>query len=36
MPELDKNFANSKIDKVHRGKGNKCGPILPIVGKFSD
>ena len=36
MPKLEKNFATSKIDRAHRVKGNKYGPILPIVGKFSD
>ena len=36
MPELDKDFIISKIERVHRAKGNNYGIILPVIAKFSD
>ena len=36
MPELDKDFIISKIERVHRAKGNNYGTILPVNAKFSD
>ena len=36
MPELDKGFITSKIERVHSVKGNEYGAILPIIAKFSD
>ena len=36
MQELDKDFINSKIERVHRAKRNNYGTILPVIGKFSD
>ena len=36
MPELDKDFITSKIDRAHRVKGNNYGTILPAIAKCSD
>ena len=36
MPELDKDFIITKIEKAHRAKRNKYGTILPVIAKFSD
>ena len=36
MPELDKDFITSKIERAHRVKGNKYGTILPVITTFSD
>ena len=36
MPELDKDFITSKIERAHRAKWNNYRTILPAVAKFSD
>ena len=36
VPELDKDFIISKIERAHRSKGNNYGTILPVIAKFSD
>ena len=36
MPELDKDFITSKIERTHRAEKNKHGAIFPIIAKFSD
>ena len=36
MPELDKGFIVSKIERAHRAKGNSYGTILPVIAKFLD
>ena len=36
MPELDKDYIISKIERAHRAKGNNYGTILPVIAKFSD
>ena len=36
MPELDKDFITSKIERAHRVKRNNYGTILPVIAKFSD
>ena len=36
MPELDKDFVTSKIERAHRVKRNNYGSILPVIAKFSD
>ena len=36
MPELNKDFIISKIDRAHRAKGNNYGTILPVIAKFLD
>ena len=36
MPELDKDYIISKIERAHRGKGNNYGTILPLIAKFRD
>ena len=36
MPELDKDYIISKIQRAHRAKGNNYGTILPVIAKFSD
>ena len=36
MPELDKDFITSKIERAHRVKGNKYGTILPVITTFSE
>ena len=35
MPELDKDFIISKIERAHRAKGSNYGTILPVIAKFS-
>ena len=34
MPELDKDFITSKIERVHRVKRNNYGTILPVIANF--
>ena len=34
MPELDKDFITSKIERVYRVKRNNYGTILPIIANF--
>ena len=36
MPELDKKFIISKIERKHRAKKNNYGTILPVNAKFLD
>ena len=36
MPELDKDYIISKIERAHRAKGNNYGTILQVIAKFSD
>ena len=36
MPELDKDYIISKIERAHRAKVNNYGTILPVTAKFSD
>ena len=36
MPELDKDFIISKIERVYRAKGSNYGTIVSIIAKFSD
>ena len=36
MPETDKEFITSKIERVHRAKGNKYGTTFPIIPKFAN
>ena len=36
MPELDREFITSKIERAHRTKRNNYGTILPVTAKFSD
>ena len=36
MPELDRDFIISKIERAHRAKGNNYGSILSVIAKFSD
>ena len=36
MPELDKNYIISKIERAHRAKDNNNGTILPAIAKISD
>ena len=36
MPELDKDFVTSKIERAHRAKRNNYGSILPVIAKFSN
>ena len=35
MPELDKDFIISKIERAHRAKGSNYGTILQVIAKFS-
>ena len=35
MPELDKNYIISKIERTHRAKNNNYGFILPAIAKIS-
>ena len=34
VPELDKDFIISKIERAHRSKENKYGTILPVLQSF--
>ena len=36
MPELDREFITSTIERAHRVKRNNYGTILPVTAKFSD
>ena len=36
MPELDKDFITSKIERADKVKRNNYGTILPVIVKFSD
>ena len=36
MPDLNKDFIISKIERAHRAKGNNYGTILPVIAKFLD
>ena len=36
MPELDKDFIISKIEREHRAKGNNYGTIFPVIANFSE
>ena len=36
IPELEKDFITSKIERAHTPKGNKYRTILPIIAKFSE
>ena len=36
LPELDKDFTTTKIERAHRAKGSIYGTILPVIAKFSD
>ena len=36
MPELDKDYIISKIERAHRAKGNNYGTIFPVITTFSD
>ena len=36
MPELDKEYIISKIERAHRVNSNNYGTILPVIAKFSD
>ena len=36
MPELNKDFITSEIERAHRAKINNYGTILPVIAKFSD
>ena len=34
IPELDKDYIISKIERAHKAKGNNYGNILPVIAKF--
>ena len=36
MPEFDRDFIISKIERAHRAKGNNYGTILSVIATFSD
>ena len=35
IPELDKDFIPSKIERAHRAERDNYGTILPVIAKFS-